>query len=113
MKSRIALHAALALLIGFCAHGTSVAQTVIAGISQPGNSFVSSRVVERVDDARGVRLAGNIHPMARPQFDQGLVDTQLPMERIQLVLKRSAEQEAALEQFMAEQYDPRSENFHH
>jgi subtilase family serine protease len=35
------------------------------------------------------------------------------MERLQLVLKRSAEQETALEQFMAEQYDPQLENFHH
>jgi subtilase family serine protease len=74
---------------------------------------VPSRIVQPIDETRLVRLTGNTHPMARPEFDLGLVDPQLPMERIQLVLKRSAEQEAALEKFMAEQYDPKSANFHH
>lgn len=64
MKSRILLCPVLSLLIGFCANGMSTAETAIAANSQAGNSFVPSRVVERVDDTRVVRLPGNIHPLA-------------------------------------------------
>src|SRR5271155_2066326 len=42
------------------------------------NAVEPSRVVERVDDARRVTLTGNPHPMARPRYDQGLADPQLP-----------------------------------
>jgi hypothetical protein len=32
------------------------------------------RVVEQVDDSKRVRLAGNVHPMARTEFDKGRVE---------------------------------------
>ena len=76
-------------------------------------TFIPSRVLERVDDGKLVKLAGHTHPMARAEFDLGAVEAHLPMERMHLVLRRSAEQEAALETFMAEQQDPASPNFHH
>jgi hypothetical protein len=74
---------------------------------------VLSRVVEPIDDAKLVQLHGNIHPMARREFDRGAVDPQLPMERMLLLLQRSPEQETALEAFMARQLDPKSPDFHH
>jgi len=73
---------------------------------------VASRVVSPVDDAWLVRLEGNTHFLARAEFDRGLVNPQLRMERMQLVLKRSPEQEAALEKFMAGQQDAKSPNYH-
>lgn len=51
--------------------------------------------------------------MARAEFDRGLVTPSLPMDRIVLILKRSPEQDAALEAFMARQLDPSSADFHH
>ena len=72
-----------------------------------------SRIVLPINEAKLVKLRGNIPPLARSQFDQGLVDPQLYLERMQLVLKRSPEQEAALEKFMQQQQDPKSPNFHH
>jgi subtilase family serine protease len=72
-----------------------------------------SRVVLPVDSTRPLTLRGNVHPLARAEFDRGLVDPQLPMNRILLVLKRSADQEAALQAFIAQQQDPKSPNFHH
>jgi subtilase family serine protease len=66
-----------------------------------------------VDESRLTPLTGNVHPMGRGAVDQGAVETSLPMERMVLVLKRSAEQDAALASFMAGQYDPQSVNFHH
>jgi hypothetical protein len=72
-----------------------------------------ARIVRPIDETKLIRLAGNTHPAARPQFDLGLVDPALQMERMVLVLKRSPQQEAALEAFMAEQYNPSSSNYHH
>jgi Pro-kumamolisin, activation domain/Abnormal spindle-like microcephaly-assoc'd, ASPM-SPD-2-Hydin len=65
------------------------------------------------EEPKLVRLSGNTHPMALPKYDLGLVERALPMERMLLVLKRSPQQEAALEKFMAQQYNPKSPNFHH
>ena len=72
-----------------------------------------AQIVQPIDETKLVRLAGNTHPAARPPFDLGLVDPAMPMERMLLVLKRSPQQEAALDQFIAEQYNPKSPNFHH
>src|SRR3974377_2010332 len=69
--------------------------------------------MNRVADSKLLRLRGNTHPLARTELDKGLVDPQLPMERMILVLKRSPEQDAALEAFMARQLDPKSPDFHH
>jgi len=113
MKSRIPLNAALSLFIGLFAHCAAVAQAAIAANAQPRASLVPSRVVERLDDARVVRLSGNTHPSARPEFDKGPVDPNKLLERMVLVLKRSPEQEAALAAFNARQYDPQSPDFHH
>ncbi|HET9409481.1 MAG TPA: protease pro-enzyme activation domain-containing protein, partial [Candidatus Sulfotelmatobacter sp.] len=73
----------------------------------------ASRILEPIDDTKIVRLAGNTHPMAQPKSDLGLVDRSLPMDRVVLVLKRSPQQEAALEKFMAQQYNQNSPNYHH
>ena len=77
------------------------------------DTVTPSRVVETVDDAKRVTLRGNTHPMARPKFETGRVEASLPMDRILLVLRRSPEQEAALQALNERQYDPASPDFHH
>jgi hypothetical protein len=72
-----------------------------------------SRIVLPINETKLVTLRGNTYPEARPEFDLGLVDQQLRMERMVLILQRSPEQQAALEKFMARQLDPRSPDFHH
>ena len=72
-----------------------------------------SRVVAPISETKLVQLRGNINPAARPEFDRGPVDLQLPMERMLLILRRSPEQEISLEKFMARQLDPQSPEFHH
>jgi subtilase family serine protease len=71
-----------------------------------------ARVVEKVDNAQRVTLNGNIHPLARAEFDRGAVDDALPMKRILMLLKRGADQEAALQTFMEQQQDKSSPNYH-
>ncbi len=70
------------------------------------------RVTDRIDTSRLVTLAGNTHPLARPQFDQGAAPASLPMDRIQLVLKRSPDQETALRTLLDDQQSTSSPNYH-
>ena len=113
----VALGVVLSLATGgfILAQGQTVENTPPspAALAAGAAPQVSSQIVERVDDARVARLHGNTHPGARAEFDGGRVDPQLPMERLILVLKRSPEQEAALEAFMARQLDPTSPDYHH
>jgi subtilase family serine protease len=71
-----------------------------------------SRVTTFVDDTARVSLAGNVHPMARAEFDQGRVDDGLPLEHIIMLLQRSPEQESALEAHIDEMHNQNSPLFH-
>ncbi len=73
---------------------------------------VASRVVEAVDETRTVRTPGNVHPLARAEFDRGAVAGSQPMTRMLLLLQRSAEQESALQQLMDAQQTKSSASFH-
>jgi hypothetical protein len=73
---------------------------------------VRPRVVEGVDDARRPTLCGNVHSRASTEFDRGAVAESQPMSRILLLLKRSDEQEAALQDTLAKQQDKSSPSFH-
>src|SRR6266403_1633866 len=88
------------------------AQTAAArsGAQQAGR--VAARVIDTVDDTNRTMLRGNVHPMARPEFDRGTVADAQPLTRILLLLQRSAEQEAALRQLMEEQQSKNSANYH-
>jgi subtilase family serine protease len=75
-------------------------------------SAVPARLTQAIDETQLVRLKGNVHPLARPEFDQGAVPDSTPMNRMLLLLQRSSEQEAALRQLLAEQQAKDSPNFH-
>jgi hypothetical protein len=75
-------------------------------------STVQPRIVQPVDETRLTVLKGNTHRMARAQFDQGVAPTDLPMERMLLVLKRSPEQDSALHKLLDDQQDKASPNYH-
>src|SRR5438045_2229074 len=107
--------AGLFLGIGLAIPATAQ-QSILSGESAE-NQMVPPRIIDRVvdyvDDARPVRLTGNVHPMARADFDMGRVDSNKLLQRVVMVLKRSPEQEAALAAFNEQQYDPNSPDFHH
>jgi hypothetical protein len=73
---------------------------------------VAARVTQPVDAENLVTLRGNTHPLARLEYDQGAAPESLPMERMLLVLQRSAEQEAALRKLLDEQQIKSSPNYH-
>jgi pseudomonalisin len=66
-----------------------------------------------IDDSERVALPGNVHPLARPEFDAGRTDGSLPEERMIMALAMPPKKKAALERLLVEQQDPGSPNFHH
>jgi len=70
------------------------------------------RITQAINNADRVALRGNVYSLARPQFDRGLAPASLPMERMMLLLKRSPQQEAALEALLARQQDRQSPDYH-
>src|SRR5271157_608565 len=73
---------------------------------------VPARVVDVVDETQTVTLKGNVHPLARAEFDQGAVSDAAPATRMMLLLQRSPEQETALRQLLDQQQDKTSANYH-
>jgi subtilase family serine protease len=73
---------------------------------------IPARVMQAVDLHNLVTLHGNVHPLARPEYDQGVAPDDLPMERVLLVLQRGADQEAALRQMLDDQQVKSSSRYH-
>jgi subtilase family serine protease len=65
-----------------------------------------------VNESDLVQLVGNTHPLAAAAFDQGAVADGFPMEHMFVQLRRSPEQEQALQRLNAELQDPHSVNYH-
>jgi hypothetical protein len=65
------------------------------------------------DSGQLVRLAGNTRPEVNAGNDRGRVPDMLAMEHMQLLLKRPAERESALKQYIEQLNDPHSPSFHH
>jgi subtilase family serine protease len=69
------------------------------------------RISQRVDSTRITRLGRTTHPLTRTGRDLGRAAADLPMERIQMQLFSSPEQQAALEELLAGQHDAASPHF--
>jgi len=78
----------------------------------PQTPLVPARVTQTVDPSNLVTLRGNVHPMARPEFDRGPVVDSEPANRMSLLLQRSQDQEIALRQLLEQQQDKSSPNYH-
>ncbi len=65
-----------------------------------------------VDESRMITLRGNVHPLARPEFDQGLANPATRLDRMLLVLNSNSAQQADLEALVAAQQDPDSPLYH-
>jgi len=93
----------------------ATAATSTASAAQaPGaqSPAVPARITQAIDETQLVRLRGNVHPLARPEFDQGAVPDSTPAKRMLLLLQRSASQEATLGQLLEDQQNAQSPNFH-
>jgi subtilase family serine protease len=82
------------------------------GAGQSGSPTAAARIVNAINESNSVKLVGNKHPLAVPQYDQGAVPDNLPLEHMFLQLRRSPEQEQALQHLIDELHDPHSANYH-
>jgi Pro-kumamolisin, activation domain/Bacterial Ig-like domain (group 3) len=73
---------------------------------------VPARVTQTVDEENRLMLRGNVHPMARAEFDRGAVAESQPASRMALLLQRGPEQETALRQLLDQQQDKSSPSYH-
>lgn len=74
--------------------------------------YPRDRIIRPIDDDRRVPLPGNLNPMARAEFRVGSVPSDFRMDRMMLVLKPDADQQAALDNLVAAQQDPNSPYYH-
>jgi hypothetical protein len=88
-----------------------IALTAMSVLAQA--NAVQPLVTQPVDLHNLVTLHGNVHPLARPEYDQGVAPDDLPMERMLLVLRRGADQETALRKLLDDQQVASSPQFHH
>jgi Pro-kumamolisin, activation domain/Bacterial Ig-like domain (group 3) len=113
VSSNVVRHFRLSLVIFLAFAGSRVsAQTKPDSASATQAGAVPARITQAIDETQLVPLKGNVHPLARPEFDQGPAPSSQPMKRMLLLLQRSPEQEAALEELMLEQQSKNSPNFH-
>ncbi len=94
----------------------SVAQQSPIGSAAPVQFSCTALAVPRITAAVNDRvlttLYGNVHPLARAEYDEGKVDDSLPLEHIILMLQRAPEQEKALATRIDQMHNRRSPHYH-
>jgi subtilase family serine protease len=75
-------------------------------------TIAQDRVRGPIDDGQMSILPGNVHGLARPEFDQGRADGSMKINRAAVVFKPSPAQQNALETLLAQQQDRTSSNYH-
>jgi subtilase family serine protease len=88
---------------------------VVSALDQsqfPCSPMPVPRITAAVNDRMLTSLNGNVHPLARAEYDQGKVDDSLPLKHIILMLQRSPEQEKALATRIDQMHNRRSSYYH-
>lgn len=98
---------AMLLVLG-AAVSKSSAQSLPGLVVPPAPQQIAGPINERAL----ATLAGNARAKAWANLDRGRVPDSLPQSHTLMMLKRSPQREEALHNFMREQYNPRSPNFH-
>ncbi len=69
------------------------------------------QIVQPLDESKRVVLKGNVHPLARAEYDRGAAPGDLALDRMLLVLKRSPQQQADLQKLLDDQQDKNSAQY--
>ncbi|MGA3212839.1 MAG: protease pro-enzyme activation domain-containing protein, partial [Terriglobales bacterium] len=94
----------------------SIAVSALPGFAETQSNagctpLAIARISGGVDDDVRIALPGNVHPLARAEFDLGRVDDALLMEHIIMVLRRTPTQELALQTRIDQMHNRRSPLF--
>ena len=73
---------------------------------------VPSRIVETIDEGRLVTLKHTVHPLANARNDRGAAPDGMKLDRMHLVLSRSASQESALRELIGDMHTPGTASYH-
>ncbi len=85
---------------------------LLPGLAAAQGSVAKPRIAAQVDESTVTVLRGNLHPLARPQYDQGKVDPSFKLERITMMFQPTAAQQTDLDGLLAAQQNPTSSSFH-
>ena len=72
---------------------------------------LKDRVVQAVDTSQMTAIGGNVHSLARPEFDQGRVEPSMGM-RVTMTFKMTPAQQADLDALLAAQQERGSPDYH-
>ena len=73
---------------------------------------VANRLTQPISEKSLVSLHGTVHPLARAANDSGTAPDGMRLDRLQIVLKRSDAQEAALKQLIDDLHKPGTASYH-
>jgi subtilase family serine protease len=95
-------------------HRNRVAASLLLLLTLAGYSAAATpdRITQLVDAGRTRILAGNVHHLAQPQYDQGAADPRTPMSYMVFLVKPSASQQSELKQLLSDQQNPVSPQYH-
>jgi len=72
----------------------------------------ANRITQQVDASEVQLVLGSLHPLARPEFDQGRVPASMMLHHVAIAFRLSPAQQEQLDQLLGEQQDPSSANYH-
>jgi hypothetical protein len=96
-------------LVGICLFSLSI---VIVGQSGHAQTVAQNRIVQQIVAGKVSPLQGTVHPLARPQYDQGPVSSSMQLQGMTLNFNRSAAQQASLTALLTAQQTPSSSSYH-
>ena len=87
---------------------SGLAQAQLASPESIDSRPVANRLTQPIDEHVRLTLARTVHPLARASNDRGLIPDSMKLDRMQILLKRSDPQEAALKQLLHDLHTPGS-----
>ncbi len=96
----------------------TAAAAALALIAQPpllaqiAPSPATRRITEPINENSRLIIKGTVHPLARAANDLGPAPDSMPLDRLQLILRRSDAQESALKHLINDLHTPGSASYH-
>jgi hypothetical protein len=109
--SSLKLAASAVLFYGLAVAAPTQAQTATTDAAHPATG-VASRLTSPIVESARVTLQGAVHPLANKANDRGVLPDGTKLERMQIVLKRSDEQESSLKRLLNDLHSAGSPSYH-
>src|ERR1035437_3129768 len=100
---------AIILAIG----GLAVCSLPIPARALSGATSAPAQITDPINDNEAISILGNTRSEATAANDRGRVPDDFPLDHLILQIRRSPQQERALEQLLGELEDPNAPNYHH